>query len=142
MLDKLKKFNSISFVVEGVLDDEINGEINPHKEEMQNLALNLTKQGKYVFLLTKYYSAKYAQSKQFDYLPDNHKEGWRRVEEIANKIGISSRNIVWSNHQTHKQLSDDPNHCHFDSSDYDTLMMRSYRPHIKTINIKEENWQL
>ena len=141
MLDKLKKFNSISFVVEGVLDDEINGEMNPHKEEMQKLALELTKQGKYVFLLTKYYSAKYAQSKQFDYLPDNHKEGWRRVEEIANKIGISSRNIIWSNHQTYKQLSDDPNHCHFDSSEYDILMMKNYRPYTKTVNIKE-NWQL
>jgi len=142
MLDKLKKFNSISFVVEGVLDDEINGDVNPYKGEMQKLAADLTNQGKHVFLLTKYYSSKYAMSKQYDYLPDNHKEGWKRVEEIANKIGISSHNIVWSNRQTHKQLSDDHSHCHFDSSDYDTLMLRSYRPHIKTINIKEESWQL
>jgi hypothetical protein len=142
MLDKLKKFNSISFIVEGVLDDEINGEINPIKEEMQKLALELTKQGKYVYILTKYYSSKYAMTKQFDYLPDNHKEGWRRVEEIAYKIGITNNSIVWSNRQTYKQLSDDPNHCHFDSSNYDTLMLRSYRTHIKTINIKEENWQL
>lgn len=139
MLDKLKKFNSFSFVAEGVLDDEINGEVNPLKEEMQNLALELTKQGKYVFIITKYYSSKYAQSKQYDYLPDNHKDGWKRVEEIAIKIGIGQRNIVWSNRQTHKQLSDDPNHCHFDSSEYETLMLRSYRPHITTFNIKEEN---
>jgi hypothetical protein len=142
MLDKLKKFNSISFLVEGVLDDEINGEVNPHKEEMQKLAIDLRNQGKHVFLLTKYYHSKYAMSKQYDYLPDNHREGWKRVEEIANKIGLSNRDIIWSNRQTYKQLSDDPNHCHFDSSEYDTLMMRNYRTHIKTFNIKEENWYL
>ena len=103
MLDKLKKFNSISFIVEGVLDDEINGEVNPHKEEMQKLATDLARQGKYVFLLTKYYSAKYALSKQYEHLSDRQKEGYKRVEEISNKIGIGTRNIVWSNNQTYKQ---------------------------------------
>jgi hypothetical protein len=142
MLNKLKKFNSFSFVFEGVLDDEIDGEINPHKEEMQKLASELAKQGKHVFIITKYYASKYAQSKQYDYLPDNHKNAWKRVEEISIKIGVGQRNIIWSNRQTYKQLSDDPNHCHFDSSDYEALMVRSYRPHIKTFNIKEENYQL
>lgn len=135
MLENLKKYNTFTFVYDGILSDEIDGVINPRKEEMQKLCKDLINIGKTVYIITKRHNENYANGGSSYHLRiDESKE----VIDFARGLNIQKGNIVFTGRELYSRyLSDVDTHCHIDSSKYEIAMLNTQRPSIKTLNIKE-----
>lgn len=143
MLDKLKKYESFSFAFDGVLIDDFDGSCNPYKEEMQTLCKELISKGKKVFLYTKRYPSNGGSVPKKGTKRNNIE--YEVVENFAKELNIIG-NVLYSSRNTFYQniseYSDSKHrHCHFDNSDYEIILFRTFRPEVKSINIKDENWR-
>lgn len=139
MIENLKKYKTFSFPLDGVLIDEIDGSINPNKDEMQELVKELIKNGKQVFIITKRYDKN-------DYDPFSRKNKNKKelleeseiAEKIADKLNLDRGNIIFTNRNNYfSYFSDTDTHCHFDTSKYEIALLKEWKPSIKTFNIKE-----
>lgn len=134
MLDKLKKYDTVSFALEGVLDNELDGTENPKKDEMQQLCRDLIKQGKRVIIYTK----RYERSDNKHLSLENKKE-YKPGYDLANKLGVSD--ILFTNRNSfHHYMNNDRYQCHINCSNYETKLINHYKPDIQVININQEMW--
>ena len=150
MID-ITKFKSVSFVLEGVLTDEFNGEINPRKEEMQTLLKECLKHGKKVTIFSRRYGP---DAETYPFIGYGKKPvkltKENKIEyEIGNKlikefVDIDSVNVIYTSRYQYAGLSRGnwSNHAHFDSSDYEIIAINdNFGDLIKTFNITQENWK-
>lgn len=134
MLDKLKKFDTISFALEGVLDNELDGTENPLKEEMQKICRDLVNQGKRVIIYTK----RYERSDNKHLSLDNRRE-YKQGYDLANKFGVSD--IVFTNRNNfYHYMNNDRYQCHINCSGYETELIKRFKPEVNIININQEIW--
>ena len=134
MLDKLKKFDTVSFALEGVLDNELDGSVNPLKDEMQTLCTNLARLGKRVIIYTKRY-----ERSENKHLSIENKKEYKQGYDLANKLGVSD--IIFTNRNNfHHYMNNDNYQCHINCSGYETELIKRYNPAINTININQEIW--
>ncbi len=135
MIETLKKFETISFALEGVLDDELDGTENPLKEEMREICKKLTKLGKRVIIFTK----RYERSENKNLTISNkkeYKEGYDLAQALrVNDIIFTSRNPFYH------YINNDSKQCHINCSGYESILLNKYKPSVTTININKEIWQ-
>jgi hypothetical protein len=134
MIEKLKKYETISFALEGVLDDELDGTTNPIKKEMQDLCRELIKSGKRVII----YSKRYERSDSKHLTADNKKEN-KYGYDIAKSLG--AENIIFTNRNPfYHYINNDNYQCHLNCSGYETVLLNKYKPNLATINVNQEMW--
>lgn len=134
MLDRLKKYETISFALEGVLSEELDGSINPQKEEMQNLCKELIKLGKRVIIYTK----RYDRSDNKHLTTENKKE-YKYGYDIASSLGV--HDIIFTNRNPfYHYMNNDNKQCHINCSGYETVLMSKYKPYVTAINVNQEMW--
>ena len=134
MIEQLKKYDTISFALEGVLDDELDGSPNPLKTEMQELCKELTKSGKRVLIYTK----RYERSDNKHLTPDNKKE-YKPGYDIASALGVYG--VVFTNRNPfYHYMNNDPKQAHVNCSGYETVLLNKFKPSITVININKEIW--
>ena len=135
MLEQLKKYEVISFALEGVLDDELDGSPNPSKKEMQDLCKELSKAGKKIIIYTK----RYERSDSKHLTPANKKE-YKPGYDLAAKLGVYD--IIFTNRNAfYHYMNNDNKQVHINCSGYETVLLAKYKPGITTININKEIWQ-
>ena len=135
MLEQLKKYDTISFALEGVLDDELDGSPNPMKKEMQDLCKELTKAGKRVLIYTK----RYERSENKHLTPDNKKE-YKPGYDLASALGVYD--VIFTNRNPfYHYMNNDPKQAHINCSGYETVLLSKFKPSITAININQEIWQ-
>jgi hypothetical protein len=134
MIDKLKKYDTVSFALEGVLDNELDGTENPLREEIQKLCRDLVYMGKRVIIYTK----RYERSDNKHLSLENKKE-YKPGYDLANKLGVSD--IVFTNRNNfYHYMNNDNYQCHINCSGYETELIKRYKPAVNIININQEMW--
>jgi hypothetical protein len=118
----LTNYEIVSFVLEGVLQDEIDGTINPYKEVMQKACIDLVKEGKKVIIYTK----------RYDYEEEEESNDISKIYEFCetlkvNDVVFTNRNVLYS------YMNNNTNHCHFNSSEYDIILINQYKRNIETV---------
>jgi hypothetical protein len=139
----INQYDSYSFVFDGVLSDEVNGVLNPHKDYMQKLFEELVNKNKSVYIFTKRWSEDDVYNRRSKFLPENKKQEYLAIKDFISKYPKISNNIVvyTAGNSYYSYISDNNNHCHFESSNYEKALFNTYRPSIKIININQENWK-
>jgi len=150
MID-ITKFNSVSFVLEGVLTDEFNGETNPYKEEMQNLLKECLKHGKKVTIFSRRYGPDAETypfigygKKPIKLNKENkieHEIGDKLIKQFTDSTDIY---VIYTSRNQYAGFARGnwSNHAHFDSSDYEIIAINdNFGDLIKTFNITRENWK-
>jgi hypothetical protein len=138
----INQYDSFSFVFDGVLVNEINGEVNPHKDEMQALLSELIKKKKTVYIFTKRWAQADYDNRRSRFLKESKKNEYMDIKEFCDKFAINHNNVVYTiGNSYYSYISDNIKHCHFESSNYEKLLLSNYRPNMKVININEENWK-
>jgi len=134
MIDTLKKYETVSFAMEGVLTDELDGTTNPMKEEMQKLCKDLVKMGKRVIIYTK----RYERSDNKHLSIDNKKE-YKPGYDTASNLGV--QDIIFTNRTPfYHYMNNDSYQCHINCSGYESVLIKRYKPHVNIININQEMW--
>ena len=138
----INQYDSFSFVFDGVLTDEIDGKINPYKDEMQALFLELIAKKKSVYIFTKRWSQNDYDNRRSKFLKETKKNEYLPIKDFCDKHNINENNVVYTlGNSYYSYISDNDKHCHFESSNYEKTLFSSYKPKMKVINIKEENWK-
>jgi phosphosulfolactate synthase (CoM biosynthesis protein A) len=133
-LNDFKKYDTISFALEGVLDKELDGSENPMQEEMQKLCRELVNNGKRVVIYTKRY-----ERNDNKYLSIENKYEYKSAYELSNKLGVSD--IVFTNRNPfHYYMNNDSYQCHLNCSNYETLLIKTNKPSLAVINVNAEIW--
>lgn len=144
MLNKFKKFDSFSFVYDGVIDDDFDGEINSQKEDIRNFITELVKLKKNIYIFTKRYSKAESESnnkKLKKILTESNRKEYLPVKEFIENYGLNHNLVIWTSRSTYYQyLGNMETHCHFDVSNYEIGLIKQHSPYITTININQENW--
>ena len=134
MIENLKNYEIVSFALEGVLTDELDGTENPLKEQMQKLCKDLVNQGKKVIIYTKRY-----ERSDNKHLTPNNKSEYKEGFDFAQTLNVG--NVVFTNRNNfYHYMTNNARHCHINCSPYESLLLNKYKPSIVTININKEIW--
>jgi hypothetical protein len=137
----INQYDSFSFAFDGVLADEIDGKLNTHKDEMQALLSELISKNKTVYIFTKRWSQYDYDSRRSKFLKETKKNEYIPIKDFCEKYKINENNVVYTlGNSYYSYISDNSKHCHFESSNYEKVLLSNYRPNMKVININE-NWK-
>jgi hypothetical protein len=141
----LNDYTSFSFAFDGVVVDDFDGSANTKKDNIQKLITELLNKGKQVFIFTKRYSkqeVEYPNKRLKKILTEDNLNEYLKVKETCENLKISTSEVIWTSRGTYYQyLGDSYSHCHFDSSEYEIVLMNNFIPKVKTVNINTDKWE-
>ena len=129
-----KNYETIGFLLDGVLINDLDGGVNPRSEEMQELFKNLKKQGKRVYIYTK----RYHQNNGNSYISEENKLEYKVAIDIANKLNANDI-IFMDRSNLYHYLSNDNRLLIITPSEYDKVLCEKYKNSVSVVNIKDIN---